>query len=66
MMTTPTDAIVKQIQGKISEWDKAFERFQDKQYPVRLLAQVQYRRQVKALLSVRLLVEERLMNFSRR
>ncbi len=65
-MKVKTDVIVKKLKQTIKEWDRAFDQFQLKAYPNRLLAQVQYREQLKSLISMRLLVEERLLNFHQR
>jgi hypothetical protein len=61
-----TKVFAKKLKQKISQWDEAFDRFQVKEYPMRLLAQAQYREQVGALVATRLLVEERLVNFNQR
>ncbi|HTA76320.1 MAG TPA: hypothetical protein VK791_04120 [bacterium] len=65
-MKIKTDVIVEKLKRTIKEWDLDFDQFQLKTYPNRLLAQVQYREQLKALITMRLLVEERLLNFDRR
>jgi hypothetical protein len=65
-MSSKTEVFVKQLKGKIKQWDAAFDKLQIKEYPLRLLAQAQYREQVGALIATRLLVEERLVNFDKR
>ena len=65
-MKVKTDAIIEKLKRTVKEWDMAFDLFQKKDYPSRLLAQVQYRDQVKALISTRLLVEERLLHYTKR
>jgi len=65
-MSVKTDVIVKNLKQKIKQWDAAFDRFQEKRYPMGLSAQARYREQMKALISIRMLVEERLLNFSNR
>jgi enamine deaminase RidA (YjgF/YER057c/UK114 family) len=66
MMITKTKVFVKKLKQTVREWDEAFDKLQVKEYPLRLLAQVQYREQVEALIATRLLVEERLINFDKR
>ncbi len=65
-MRIKTEAFVKNLKVKIQQWDEAFDRLQAKEYPLRLLAQAQYRRQIGGLIAARLLVEERLVNFDKR
>jgi hypothetical protein len=65
-MIAKTEIFVKKLKQKINQWDTAFDQFQVKEYPNRLLAQAQYREQVGALIATRLLVEERLLNFNKR
>ena len=65
-MTAKTEVFVKKLKQKINQWDDAFDQFRVKQYPARLLAQVQYREQVDVLMAQRQLVEERLLNFNKR
>jgi hypothetical protein len=64
-MRIKTDMIVKKLKKTVKEWDADFNQFQIKAYPNRLLAQVQYREQLNSLISMRLLVEEKLLNFDR-
>jgi hypothetical protein len=65
-MSTKTEVFVKKLKQTITEWDADFDKLQVKEYPLRLLAQVQYRERVEALIATRLLVEERLVNFDKR
>jgi hypothetical protein len=65
-MRVKTDVVVKMLKEKTKQWDEAFERFQAKRYPMPLTAQAEYREQLKILISTRLLVEERLLNFNNR
>jgi hypothetical protein len=65
-MGTRTDKVVEKLKKKIQEWDDDFNQFQSREYPIRLQAQIQYRERMKALIAVRLLVEERLLNFNKR
>ncbi len=65
-MGTKTEVFVKKLKQTIKEWDADFDKIQIKEYPLRLLAQIQYREQVGALIATRLLVEERLVNFDKR
>ena len=64
-MSTKTEVFVKKLKQTVEEWDTAFDKLQVKEYPLRLLAQVQYRERVEALIATRLLVEERLVNFDK-
>jgi hypothetical protein len=66
MMRVKTEVFVKQLQETIKQWDAAFDKLQVKEYPLRLLAQVQYREKINALIATRLLVEERMVNFDKR
>jgi len=65
-MKVKTDVMIKKIKRIIKDWDKDFDQFQLKAYPNRLLAQVQYREQLKTLISTRLLVEEKMLHFNQR
>jgi hypothetical protein len=65
-MKVKTDVLIEKLKKSVQQWDLAFDKFQVKEYPMRLLAQVQYREQMKVLISMRLLVEERLLNFNQR
>jgi hypothetical protein len=65
-MSTKTAVFVEKLKSKINEWDEAFDHFQIKEYPTRLLAQALYREQVEVLAAKRRLVEERLSNFKKR
>ena len=65
-MEVKTDVMVEKLKQKIKQWDTAFNQFQVKEYPTRLLAQVQYREQIGALAAKRQLVEERILNFNKR
>jgi hypothetical protein len=64
-MRVKTDVVVKKLKQKTKQWDAAFDQFQANRYPMGLPAQAQYREQLKVLISTRLLVEERLLNFSK-
>jgi len=65
-MTANTEIFVENLKQTISQWDSAFDKFQVKEYPARLLAQVQYRKQIEVLKAKRRLVEKRLLNFKKR
>jgi len=65
-MKIKRDAIVEQVQEKIKEWDANLERFALKGYPMRLMAQIEYRQKMRNLLSTRLLVEEALLRFKKK
>lgn len=65
-MSTSTKVFVKKLKQTIQEWDADFDKLRIKEYPLRLLAQVQYRKQIGDLIATRLLVEERLVHLNQR
>lgn len=65
-MQVKTKVFVERLKQTIKQWDEAFDQFQIKEYPIRLMAQVQYREQIGALIATRLLVEERMINLNQR
>ncbi len=64
-MKIEKDAVVEKLKERIKEWDANFERFEFKSYPMRLMAQVQHRAKIKALISTRELVEKKMLNINR-
>jgi len=66
MKQVKTKVFVEKLKRTIKQWDDAFDQFQIREYPIRLMAQVQYREQIGALIATRLLVEERMINLSQR
>jgi hypothetical protein len=65
-MTVKTNVFVENLNSSIGQWDVAFDNFQANEYPTRLLAQAQYRKQIEVLKEQRRVVEERLSNFKKR
>jgi hypothetical protein len=65
-MRIKKDDIVEKLKEKIEEWDANLERFRLKGYPMRLMAQIQYRKKMKVLVATRLLVEQTLRRFKKK
>ena len=64
-MKIKKDEIVELLKQKVEEWDGNLRRFELKGYPVRLTAQIQYRKKMKTLVSTRELVEKMLLRLKK-
>jgi hypothetical protein len=50
-------AVVEKIKGNIDKWNVEIGKFRSRNYPARLIAQIQYQKQMKELNAKRQLIE---------